>query len=120
MGLIDDIAERAASRPATIALSEGADPRVVGAAVEAQRRGIAKCILVGPDAEIQAAYIAATQPPTAAFDGSPRTGDRPLTVQFTDLSTAGSAPITTWSWSRIVGAPPVVGQACVGFVAELA
>ena len=53
----------------------------------------------GSDSEIVGGYIVATQPPSAAFEGSPRTGDRPLAVQFNDLSTAGSAPITTWSWS---------------------
>jgi PKD repeat protein len=53
----------------------------------------------GSDGQTMSAYIVATQPPTAAFDGSPRTGDRPLAVQFNDLSTQGSAPITTWSWS---------------------
>jgi PKD repeat protein len=34
---------------------------------------------------------------TAGFSATPVTGDEPLTVQFTDLSTA-SATITSWSW----------------------
>ncbi len=53
----------------------------------------------GSDDETKSAYIVATQSPTADFEGSPRTGDRPLTVQFSDLSAEGTAPITSWSWS---------------------
>jgi len=53
----------------------------------------------GSDGETKTDYVVATQPPTAAFEGSPRTGDWPLLVQFTDLSSEGSAPITAWSWT---------------------
>ena len=53
----------------------------------------------GSDGEVKNDYVVATKPPIAAFEGSPRTGDSPLLVQFTDLSAEGSAPITTWSWS---------------------
>ena len=37
--------------------------------------------------------------PVANFSGSPTTGTAPLFVQFTDLSSQGSSPITSWSWS---------------------
>jgi PKD repeat protein len=37
--------------------------------------------------------------PTAEFSGSPTGGVAPLTVQFTDASTAGNTPITGRSWS---------------------
>ena len=36
--------------------------------------------------------------PAAAFSATPRAGDPPLTVQFTDSSSAGSASITSWAW----------------------
>ena len=38
-------------------------------------------------------------PPTAQFSGSPRSGQAPLSVHFTDQSTTGSAAITSWSWN---------------------
>lgn len=53
----------------------------------------------GSDGDTKADYVVATQPPTAAFEGSPRSGDWPLLVQFTDLSAQGSAAITAWSWT---------------------
>ena len=34
----------------------------------------------------------------ADFSGSPTSGLAPLTVQFTDLSTTNSSPITLWEW----------------------
>ena len=37
-------------------------------------------------------------PPTAAFSATPTTGNSPLTVDFTDLSSPGSGSITDWSW----------------------
>jgi PKD repeat protein len=37
-------------------------------------------------------------PPTAAFSGTPTSGDAPLTVQFTDASIAGTSPITARLW----------------------
>ncbi|MDP7336717.1 MAG: PKD domain-containing protein, partial [Candidatus Marinimicrobia bacterium] len=40
----------------------------------------------------------APQPPVADFSGDPRSGDVPLTVQFTDESTSGTDPIEAWSW----------------------
>ena len=36
--------------------------------------------------------------PTADFSGTPTIGVKPLTVQFSDLSTSSSGPITGWSW----------------------
>lgn len=40
-------------------------------------------------------YITVTTAPTAAFVGSPTSGNAPLTVNFTDQSTGGP---TSWSW----------------------
>ena len=36
--------------------------------------------------------------PTAAFSATPLSGTAPLTVEFTDASTAGSSAITAWAW----------------------
>src|SRR5207247_10484233 len=33
------------------------------------------------------------------FTGPPQSGNAPLTVQFTDQSTPGTSPITSWSWA---------------------
>ncbi len=45
-------------------------------------------------------YSAGTQePPSAAFTANANSGDAPLTVQFTDQSTPGSDPISSWSWN---------------------
>ncbi len=53
----------------------------------------------GVDTESKTNYIQALAvPPTADFSGTPASGDAPLAVTFTDLSTAGTAPITAWSW----------------------
>ena len=51
----------------------------------------------GSDDEIKVDYITATspQPPTADFSGSPTSGEYPLTVNFTDLSTGEP---TSWNW----------------------
>ncbi len=46
----------------------------------------------------KANFITAQRSPVAAFSATPRNGQSPLTVQFTDLSTAGSAPISSWRW----------------------
>jgi len=40
-------------------------------------------------------YVA---PPKAGFSATPRTGGAPLTVAFTNLSTAGGAPILDYEW----------------------
>ncbi len=49
----------------------------------------------GSDAEVKTNYITVTcTPPVANFNGSPTSGDAPLTVDFTDLSTGA----TSWSW----------------------
>ncbi len=42
--------------------------------------------------------IEAETPPVADFSGVPTVGEAPLTVQFTDASTAGSNPINSWHW----------------------
>ena len=36
--------------------------------------------------------------PVSKFDAAPRTGCVPFNVQFTDLSTVGDAPISSWLW----------------------
>jgi PKD repeat protein len=53
----------------------------------------------GRDTLSRAGYIGVLAAPTAGFGAAPRSGASPLAVQFTDQSTAGSAPITSWSWS---------------------
>lgn len=45
---------RAAASPRTIVLSEGEDPRVIAAAINARRLGIARLILLGRSAEVRA------------------------------------------------------------------
>jgi len=51
----------------------------------------------GSDTETKTNYIHVTEPaPVAAFSAIPTSGQRPLTVQFTDQSTGS---ITSWSWS---------------------
>ncbi len=49
----------------------------------------------GSDDEVKTDYITVTcTPPVANFSGSPTSGEVPLTVNFTDLSTGA----TSWSW----------------------
>jgi phosphate acetyltransferase len=48
MTVLQDLRDRAASRPAHIVLSEGHDPRIVAGAVQAVKSGIATITLVGP------------------------------------------------------------------------
>jgi poly(beta-D-mannuronate) lyase len=51
----------------------------------------------GTDIETKTGYITVSlNPPTAAFSGTPLTGNAPLTVNFTDSSTGG---VTAWSWA---------------------
>ncbi|HNR30229.1 MAG TPA: PKD domain-containing protein [Candidatus Hydrogenedentes bacterium] len=50
------------------------------------------------DTRMRTDYIRADTAPTAAFIGTPLAGFAPLTVDFTDLSLAGSRPIGQWSW----------------------
>ena len=52
----------------------------------------------GSDVELKYGLIEATSPPTAYFFAAPGFGDAPLEVSFTDASTAGTAPITSWAW----------------------
>ncbi|HKQ18655.1 MAG TPA: PKD domain-containing protein, partial [Candidatus Eisenbacteria bacterium] len=54
---------------------------------------------VGSNTETKTGYVAVSTAPTAQFTGTPRNGPKPLTVQFTDQSTPGSAAITSWAWS---------------------
>jgi len=55
---------------------------------------------VGSDTEVKSNYITVSGVnPTAAFEGSPRSGMAPLTVSFTDQSTPGSSAIISRSWS---------------------
>ncbi len=58
MTVLDDLQSRAAAHPATIALSEGHDPRVVAAAIAAADARIASVILVGTDAVVRAELTA--------------------------------------------------------------
>ncbi len=57
-------------------------------------------IITGPagaDTTVKTNFITVTEPPPVAnFTGSPRSGDAPLDVTFTDLSTGA---ITDWLWS---------------------
>jgi PKD repeat protein len=56
----------------------------------------------GSDEEFKSNLIAVASgsgtAPTAAFSATPLSGNAPLTVQFTDESTPGTSPITTWAW----------------------
>ncbi len=57
---------------------------------------------VSSNTETKPNYIvvgASPVPPTAQFTGTPRDGPVPLTVDFTDHSSPGSASITTWAWT---------------------
>jgi PKD repeat protein len=57
---------------------------------------------LGSDSETKTGYINVTPTPvgpTANFSGSPRTGNAPLAVDFTNLSTAGTQPITNYAWT---------------------
>ena len=49
----------------------------------------------GSASEIKIDYITVFEPPVASFTGTPSSGKRPLTVQFTD--TSSGLPIA-WSW----------------------
>ena len=50
----------------------------------------------GSDDEVKVDYITVTcTPPTAAFSGTPTSGDAPLVVDFSDVSTGA----TSWSWN---------------------
>jgi PKD repeat protein len=63
---------------------------------------------VGNDTETKTGYITVSPAPvlpTAAFSGSPRNGTAPLLVDFTDESSPGSAPITSWTWAFGDGTP---------------
>ncbi|MBZ0098355.1 MAG: PKD domain-containing protein, partial [Taibaiella sp.] len=59
------------------------------------------------DTELKTDYITVNSatPPTADFSGTPLNGEAPLEVSFTDLSVAGTNPITSWTWSFEGGTP---------------
>ncbi len=52
------------------------------------------------DTEVKADYITVNSatPPTVDFSADPTSGTAPQSVSFTDLSVAGSNPITSWDW----------------------
>ncbi len=50
----------------------------------------------GSDTETKTNYVTVTTTPVAAFSGTPTSGNAPLAVTFTDLSTGGP---TSWSWN---------------------
>jgi len=79
MSVLQDLADRAALRPAHIVLSEGHDPRVVAGAVDAVRAGIARVTLVGPQADVQAQLDAIGADVAIAIQ-DPESSD--LTAQF--------------------------------------
>ena len=53
---------------------------------------------VGSVTETKPGYITVTALPTPDFRVAPSSGAAPLTVSFTDLSTPGTSPITSWVW----------------------
>ena len=65
--VLDSLQSRAAAQPAHIVLSEGHDPRIVAAAVQAVARGIARITLVGDTATITAALAAEDAAPSDAL-----------------------------------------------------
>jgi len=52
----------------------------------------------GSDTETKVAYITVFQNPTANFIADTGMGCIPFSVNYTDLSTPGSAPIISWNW----------------------
>ncbi|RMG54993.1 MAG: PKD domain-containing protein, partial [Bacteroidetes bacterium] len=56
-------------------------------------------ILGCSDAENKPALVQIHVPPTAATTPGDTTGCTPLTVDFRSTSTAGSAPLATWTWN---------------------
>jgi len=54
MSVLDDLQTRAAAHPSRIALSEGHDPRIVAAAIQAVASNLASIVLVGPAEVIKA------------------------------------------------------------------
>lgn len=52
----------------------------------------------GSDIETKTGYITVHSKPTVDFSGSPLTGCPPLTVNFTDLTTANAPGTSTYSW----------------------
>ena len=59
MTALDSLMQSAAAVQMRIALSEGADPRVIEATIAARRGNVAQIVLVGKRAEIEAGFAAA-------------------------------------------------------------
>lgn len=51
------------------------------------------------DTVVQTNLITVFTPPTADFGPTDTLACQPFTVEFTDSSTAGSAPVTSWQWN---------------------
>lgn len=62
----------------------------------------------GSDTETKADYIVVGVAPAADFSGTPTSGDAPLTVDFTDLSTGD---VTDWLWDFGDGGSDVIPNA---------
>ena len=75
MGLIEQLIERAKSQRCSVVLPEGDDPRIVRAARRLHDEGIARPILVGERAPLEAAAAAAGVSLDSIESLSPRTSD---------------------------------------------
>ena len=53
---------------------------------------------MGSDTIVKDQYITVQLNPTVDFISTPASGCLPLSVQFTDQSTAGSGSLSTWKW----------------------
>jgi phosphate acetyltransferase len=83
MTVLEDLRARAAAHPAHIVLSEGHDPRIVAAAVQAVASGTAHITLVGETAAVTAALAAEGAAPSDHLDiADPMVS--PLTSQVAD------------------------------------
>ncbi|MEM7038182.1 MAG: PKD domain-containing protein, partial [Bacteroidota bacterium] len=72
-----------------------------GATYSAPGQYTVKLVATGPggvDSVVQTNYITVFQDPQAAFTSNITMGCAPLTVNFSDLSTPGDAPISAWLW----------------------
>ncbi len=59
MNVLQNLRERAASRPAHIVMSEGHDPRIVAGSISAARAGVARITLVGSKDDVEQQLVAA-------------------------------------------------------------
>ena len=67
MSVLDDLHARAAAHPSRIVLSEGHDPRIVAAAIQAVASNLASIVLVGPAEAIRAELVAQGGTPSDAL-----------------------------------------------------